>query len=811
MDSMHPVVSKKPITAVNVSPSTQVVECIRPFKLTQQFPSKVSVVQSKSLENLVVQSKNSLNMVPLMPIITDMGVTPVVKTISPAMFQKLKLKLPDGKDLGEFKVQVLSQRPDLTQGKTITLPNHGTLTRIDNPSALSLLKATDTNTTRKGDLQMTTPLGNSINMSIADKNTNTGLNQLRISPKNFTLHNIVEHQEGKRKTRVGILRSTKEKEKINQAQQDKNKVLVIPSQTHSEIPQLQIQPNNVNVFQLPATHKVIILQANGNTTAIKPNSNLGFAQLKTVAPSTGVVSPTQNVINRKCSQQNKRNYTESIAATSFDINSSKSYQHDSHDTKPIITVQKNKNGKLIHRRIVKLPDYHKVRIPRLNKKVNEEVSSTTVNKAVQHTLSVTLPSNSKKIAQYGCNNVVIKRCDQISSSSSKNTCNEICIMRQPVRLVDPPTVQRENTLNIEKNKNVGANAPNPINSSTVDTTVRDNCIPEKNNFPLDTVQMLQNNTAAEKKNAVEKTNIFEDSVKDQPESTMIIPDQNENNGSISSNLNILKEALGSVTDVDLRAKALKALAECGLKFEREIPIQPSHKTITYGDTDTQTEIFGLIDPQQFILASEDFPDLKRISTQTKCIQKSGLGRMSISEKSIQFLNDDCVSISPDNSLFLPDIEMENLLHLNKCSSKIIDLFDKPSVSVERIYKQMKRDFMDAIEWDENGMLGIHKSVLNGALNEIKRQLIVLQACKMDVDIPTRNGETSLELAVLHDIDASIVKLFLRTGAKPVSSIPLHDSAITIASKLSLPILSDLIAFVKTPQLLNNLDSQVSSI
>lgn len=67
-------------------------------------------------------------------------------------------------------------------------------------------------------------------------------------------------------------------------------------------------------------------------------------------------------------------------------------------------------------------------------------------------------------------------------------------------------------------------------------------------------------------------------------------------------------------------------------------------------------------------------------------------------------------------------------------------------------------------------------------------------------------QTSLELAVQHNASESIVKLLLETGAKPISSEFICDSAVLLASKQSSPLLPLLLNYVTEPQLLNREDS-----
>lgn len=67
-------------------------------------------------------------------------------------------------------------------------------------------------------------------------------------------------------------------------------------------------------------------------------------------------------------------------------------------------------------------------------------------------------------------------------------------------------------------------------------------------------------------------------------------------------------------------------------------------------------------------------------------------------------------------------------------------------------------------------------------------------------------QTSLELAVTCEVSPRIVKMLLDHGALPTCEDTTHDSALILASKKSLPILTELIAFVTPRNSLDKYDS-----
>ncbi|XP_076300423.1 uncharacterized protein LOC143218827 [Lasioglossum baleicum] len=273
---------------------------------------------------------------------------------------------------------------------------------------------------------------------------------------------------------------------------------------------------------------------------------------------------------------------------------------------------------------------------------------------------------------------------------------------------------------------------------------------------------------------------------------------------------IIKEALISVKDEELRAKALQALRDCGIGIAKHVPITPPENLKTVHDSQIQTDVFGLIEKENFILVKEDVPMLERIQqkeqSETTCTIGSKV--QSTVTQRVNLNNKDCLS----NKCLLLQEELQdfdNVFNQTKHNNarRVEKILTEPSYSVcATISMQLKRDFEALQEWDEEGLLCIHRAVVNNKLQELKRLMLVLKACRISIDVLTENDKSCLELAILTNASEPIVKLLLEAGAKPVTSEPLHESAVIIACKRSSPMLSILLQYVKDQELLNKVDS-----
>ncbi|CAL7942573.1 unnamed protein product [Xylocopa violacea] len=289
---------------------------------------------------------------------------------------------------------------------------------------------------------------------------------------------------------------------------------------------------------------------------------------------------------------------------------------------------------------------------------------------------------------------------------------------------------------------------------------------------------------------------------------------------LSECLDVIKQALISVQDEELRAKALRALAECGISKGKQIPVIPPEKLRTVHDSQIQTEVFGLLEATCFILVKEDTfalnrikqterstinppPVMREIHTQTETEEQPKSTNYCIDNMDLYQMK---TSVSVEDSILDFDKCFNEQFINNVDVNRVKKIFSTPHTLCKKVTMQLERDYEGMQNWDDNGMLNIHRAVLEDQVQEVQRLLLVLKASKIDIDVLTEDGMTCLELAIKYDASENIVKLLLEAGAKPISSELLHESAVILASKLSSSLLPLLLSYVIEPKLLNQVDS-----
>ncbi|XP_071570098.1 uncharacterized protein [Temnothorax nylanderi] len=307
--------------------------------------------------------------------------------------------------------------------------------------------------------------------------------------------------------------------------------------------------------------------------------------------------------------------------------------------------------------------------------------------------------------------------------------------------------------------------------------------------------------------------VVDDHARDIPEPQQItdavqsnVQDENSPQEDLSDRLSIIKKAMDSVKDNELRELALKALADCGIGIERYVPIRPPEDHKAVHDTQVQTTVFGLLDPNSFILINKDLEDVHRVNQVTLNDMPDNENRLADDPHS----NNNFVSKDPDVSEqerpFDVDSFMEEFWKEDTDALKMKETLSMTRVRCNSLLENLQRDFERVKEYDQNGMLNIHNAIVSDNVYLVRRQLIVLQHCKQSVDISTEDGVTSLELAIKYDACSEIVKLLLDAGAQPVISRSIHESAVIIASKQSSPMLPMLVSRVSNSDLLDQIDS-----
>ena len=215
---------------------------------------------------------------------------------------------------------------------------------------------------------------------------------------------------------------------------------------------------------------------------------------------------------------------------------------------------------------------------------------------------------------------------------------------------------------------------------------------------------------------------------------------------MTSQLSIVQKALSTVEDKELRAKALRALAECGIGIERFVTIREPADQRPVKDSATQTQIFGLWDPDRFINVPNEKPTIERIKIHEKPQLNYNMSHFS----------DEAFSTLSLDTLDIPKwrrIEAESTCHLadavagflkgNEGAEQVKNIFAQPHGVHPKVKAQLEKDLKTYNQFDDNGLLSIHRAVQDNDINAVARLLKILRLCRESVDIPTRDGQVSI--------------------------------------------------------------------
>ena len=210
----------------------------------------------------------------------------------------------------------------------------------------------------------------------------------------------------------------------------------------------------------------------------------------------------------------------------------------------------------------------------------------------------------------------------------------------------------------------------------------------------------------------------------------------------SPDMSILERALASVKNKSLREEALKVLATCKLGGERQVPIRPPSDTISVRETMTQTNIFGNLDRdcEEFIEVKEEAKGIRRV--------EKGQRNHSLVSKSLNTILTPVVENHTDQYVKQLDSMLgkfdHNIAGVQEVK-QIKEVLNKPIRSNERINQiktQIQKDVKMLTNYDENGLLGLHKAVMEDNNIAVKRLLMILKICKKSVDMKTLDGKVS---------------------------------------------------------------------
>lgn len=211
---------------------------------------------------------------------------------------------------------------------------------------------------------------------------------------------------------------------------------------------------------------------------------------------------------------------------------------------------------------------------------------------------------------------------------------------------------------------------------------------------------------------------------------------------LSDQLNIIKKAMDSVKDSELRELALKALADCGIGIERYVPIRPPEDHKAVHDTQVQTVVFGLLDPKSFILINKDVENICKLN-QITLHSMSEENLLANNLHSNNFVSKDPNVIERAGSPFDLDSFMEQFWKEDSDTLKMKETLSTTRIRCNKLLEHLQKDFKYVKRYDQKGMLNIHNAVMSDNVYLVRRQLMVLKHCKQSVDILTEDGRVIL--------------------------------------------------------------------
>lgn len=447
---------------------------------------------------------------------------------------------------------------------------------------------------------------------------------------------------------------------------------------------------------------------------------------------------------------------------------SKQFMHES--------INNNSQNHIVHNRIRNVNSHKK--IPQLKITENNETSAEKAShkEIIESSFSIV---NCKKLVLNSDNNNDMHRSENYFKNAISTSYNSA-----------ESSVSKKNGINVHHGKNTLRHDTKDENEYVLKNGFENDCSVAAIDNPVQCIAESQQIT-----NTVDSIVQLDEQNKD------YIKDSTQMG--LSDQLNIIKKAMDSVKDDKLRALALKALEECGIGIKRYVPISEKHKAVN--DTQVQTMVFGLLDPQSFVFINKDLDSMQRINQSTFCDTPSNQDQLLTNS-----LHSDSLSKAPiieQENDFDIDSFLKEMMEENLDVMKMKETLSVTKIRCKNLLEHLERDFESVKRYDQYGMLNIHNAVISNNIHFVQRQLMILEQCKESADILTEDEMTSLELAVKYDVHSEIVKLLLKAGAQPVISKYIHESALIIASKRSSPLLLMLINHVSDSKLLDQIDSE----
>lgn len=674
--------------------------CKREFQLPRQFPSTVKQGFKRDIN--IVESAPSTIMLP-----NTVKVLSSPEKQVPYNLQKLRILSPRGRDLGEFNVELRSTDP--LKGSMITITK-STLKSADKSVTLPLSPVSHVRILPRILKQGTTKMSKD-NLSEV----------ISCNKRIFGTENTnVSHQQ--QSTTVSISRT------LSNGQNTKGKM------------EKKACDNSINVDKAPSTSGI---NSKRSMSQIN-NSSIQYTVHRNKTKDTDIRNCTK--IQEITAEKNEASSAKEIIELSCPVNSKK------------LTINSSNSNNV--------PLYKK----------NIKVSKGKCIATIKNTENGKIVMSLKSVANLMQRNKQIDRnlnqIDLHNNSRKKFDNSEVLYDRNNSSQIMSDVIRKGQVLEIKKTQNVMTIIPNKavsFNQNAVSTQECNTPVTSGSVKNISTVDhgIVKHDTkcdSTQSKGLMEEsrddflaiadiharrmvypelqriTNVTDVNMQSEIQSKNCSKDLPEKD--LSDRLDIIKKAMDSVKDNELRELALKALADCGIGIERYVPIRPPEDHKAVHDTQVQTVVFGLLDPKSFILINKDLEDIQRINQITLHDTPDDQNLSSDNSHCNNIISKD-PNIIESESPFDLDSFMEQFWKGDSDALKMKEALSMSRVRCNSLLDNLQKDFECVKQYDQNGMLNIHNAVISDNIYLVRRQLIVLERCKQNIDTLTENGAVSL--------------------------------------------------------------------
>lgn len=707
------------IKAPDMSPNTEVMsykankmkvmECIREFPLPKQFPST-----AKEASRVTWKRRNVMQL-PTLKVVNGIKIMPFYRADTPVPCKKLRIVSSHGKDLGEFNVELRNSRNNPSKGQILTITKSNNSKLFDKPVTIALPaaslapKQTFPRILRPESIKMARRklMDISTNVSLDNKCVFNDCRVIEASLKKTPVLlpikevGIMSDGDGEAK-RIRICNGNIDADKISTSVDERNSKYSVDCAADSNSGQKCIETE-----LMPIT----LVKSNGC-----PLNNANVVTSTTLAESNIVSSTAANVSFKK------------IAESPFPIVSCVKLAaklSDDCNRAHFKTNEKNHAAAENEEKTVKSSDSASSSTRRFASQIHSKIDRDS-----------TRPNINSGHKESWNNERVLKH----------RNLSQKCLLNYGIKQTRETRIERNVMTVIPNNESfdkIAASMPEPrnamISSSDNDATsvtvrnaihAENECISLENSdssieiLETDGIDGVDTNAPVNRRN------------RDRPEKSSLRQD-------LSDNWDIIKEAVSSVKDEELRALALKALADCGIGVERQVPIRPPEKLKAVHDAQMQTTVFGLLDPKFFVLINKDLDHIQRIP-QTILHDVPSCVQNPLLENDLYLHSSGGGEFNVADAIEKTDFDLDEFIDKfceeNSSALQVKKTLSTTTARCENIIKQLQKDYESVKRYNQDGMLNIHVAVVSNNIYDVQRHLMILKQCRESVDVLTQNGE-----------------------------------------------------------------------